>query len=250
MIATTKSLLRCLVPLIALGALTLGSPALASAGSAHCAKHSGTLATHYDSIVYHSGGSLYGCVVVHSRAVTERAGPWSARTKIAFDGSTLAWTVPHTVSGASTDRVFAQDLTDGKRWLSGTRLIPQGVGRPFADGRVQRLLVFGDSAAWVTRTSDVVLAMREPADVPSAIGTLPGALTPVKQLLLVGSFPTVAPATLAATARLHDTDGGDGDECGGTDEFALTVQPQSSQDAIGAKWTTSWENDTDSVCTG
>lgn len=236
----TAPLAACL---LALGSLAMGSPATALAKSRNCPAHAGTLAVDTIGRIWHSGHSLYGCTTVYGHTPrARRLGPWAQGTKVAWDGVDAAWTVPKTVNGVRSDRAWAANADNGKRWLSGTRLIPNGAGFPFSDARVQRLLINDQGAAWITQGSQVVLALHDPSSDPTPVGTLPlpGPLTAVKQLLLVGSFP-VSAATLAASAKLEELDG-DGDECGGVNPYKLTVQPTAGGPRVGAIWEGSWES--------
>ncbi|HEY5143058.1 MAG TPA: hypothetical protein VII98_06120 [Solirubrobacteraceae bacterium] len=221
--------------------LVVLAPASASARTSHdCPARQGTLATAPLGRVWHHAGSLYGCTTVYGvapRAV--RLGPWTAGTKVAFDGVGVAWTVRRTVGGQVVDRVWAASTQTAKRWLLGPPLVPASGSAPAREERIQRILLTDAGVAWVTRASDVVLALHEPSDAPTAIGTLPGALQPARLLLLVGSWPAVPAAQLAASAALKELPG-DGDECGGANDYQLTVTPDPSAAAVGALWNGYW----------
>ncbi len=205
-----------------------------------CPAHRGTLATAPQGRVWHHAGSLYGCTTVYGvRPHTVRLGPWTSGTRVAFDGVGVAWTVRRTVGGRIADRAWAASTQTGRRWLLGTPLVPASGATPAHEGRIQRLLLTDAGVAWVTRTSDVVLALHEPSDTPTAIGTLPGALQPGRLLLLVGSWPAVPAAPLAASAALEELPG-DGDECGGANDYRLTVTPDPAAGAVGAVWNGYW----------
>ncbi len=169
-----------------------------------------------------------------------RLGPWAPGTRAAFDGVNAAWTVPHRLaSGAVADRAWAAQTQTGRRWLLGTPLVPPvGTTTPRREARVAWITVTDAGVAWITRTSDVVLALHEPSDTPTAIGTLPAPLQPAKKLLLVGSWPAVPAAQLAASAKLEELPG-DGDECGGANDYRLTVQPGAGG-PVGALWNGYW----------
>ncbi len=205
-----------------------------------CPAHGGTLATAPLGRVWHHTGSLYGCTTVYGTAPrTVRLGPWTAGTKVAFDGVGVAWTVRRTAGGATVDRAWAASAQTGRRWLLGTPLVPASSAAPAREGRAQRILLTDAGVAWVTRASDVVLALHEPSDTPTAIGTLPGSLQPARLLLLVGSWPALDAARLAASAVLEELPG-DGDECGGANDYRLTVTPDPAAAAVGAVWNGYW----------
>jgi len=228
---------------LALAAIGLSAPSGALARSHKCPHHHGQLAGDWFGNVWHHGASLYACTTVYDHPPrARRLGPWTPATKVAWDGVNAVWSVRHTSLGEPSDRVWAANADSGKRWLSGTRLVPNGPHNPFLAGRVQRVLVKDAGAAWITQKGDVVLALNEPAgEDPVAVGTPPLPLVAVKQLLLVGSYPTVPAAQLAATATLQELDG-DGDECGGVNPYKLTVQPDPSGPRLGAQWDGYWDS--------
>ena len=237
---------RRLRPLVTtLGACAVLFAVLAPAGasaraSGDCPAHAGTLATAPLGRVWHHAGSLYGCTTVYGvRPRTVRLGPWTAGTKVAFDGVGVAWTVRRTVGGQIADRAWAASTQTGRRWLLGTPLVPASGTTPAREARIQRILLADAGVAWVTRASDLVLALHEPSDTPTAIGTLPGALQASRLLLLVGSWPAVPAEQLAASAVLKELPG-DGDECGGANDYQLTVTPDPSAAAVGAVWNGYW----------
>jgi hypothetical protein len=227
--------------LIALGTLAALSPGVASAAKDHtCPRHTGQIAKTPIASVWHKGFALYGCSTEFDhRPTAKRMGPWDPRSIVVMDGGTqVAWTMPQTIYGVRSDRVFAGDTDSGKRWLSGTRLIPQGAGQPFKEARIARLIAVDQSAAWITTTGDVVLALNQPNGPATAVGSPPAPLVPVKQLLLVGSFQTVNLFSLTASATLTEGDG-DGDECGGANPYTLSVTP-AGMATLGATWNGYW----------
>jgi hypothetical protein len=171
--------------------------------------------------------------VFDTKPRARRLGPWAPQTRVDFDGVEAAWTTPLVRNGVRSDRVWNASVQSGTRWALGARLVP---GR---EARIQRIMVADQSAAWVTRTGDVVLFVRLPNSDPVAVGGLPGPLAPDKSFLLVGTFTSIAPKTLAATAKLAEGQG-DGDECGGTNPYTLTVQPDPSAAPVGATWSGDW----------
>jgi hypothetical protein len=219
---------------LAAAALALAGAAPASAKSDDCPARKGTLVKKPLGRVWHKGHSLFGCTVVfNTRPRARRLGPWAPQTRVDFDGVEVAWTTPLVRNGVRSDRVWNASVQSGTRWASGARLVP---GR---EARIQRIMVADQGAAWVTRTGDVVLFVRLPNSDPVAVGGLPGPLVPDKSFLLVGTFTSIAPKTLAATAKLAEGQG-DGDECGGTNPYTLTVQPDASAPPVGATWSGDW----------
>ena len=102
--------------------------------------------------------------------------------------------------------------------------MPQGAGLPFEDGRVYRLLQVGEQAGWITTRGEVVAATDESSFDATPVGTPPAPFVTSKQLLLIGRFGSIAPATLAAHTRFK-TGQGETDDCGGTIPYTLTVKP-------------------------
>jgi hypothetical protein len=222
--------------------LACAGPAAASAASKDCPAHRGTIVKKGLGRVWHAGHSLFGCTVVYGQKPhTVRLGPWSPKSRVAFDGVNVAWTTPLTRDGVRSDRAWLA-TTDGKgkRSLSGSRLVPAAGDLPEHEARIQRILLVDQGAAWITRTGDVVFALVSPAGDPTPIGVPQVNLAADHQLLLVGSWPYGSAAKLAATAKL--TEGaGDGDECGGVNTYTLTVAPDPAAAPIGATWDGYWE---------
>jgi hypothetical protein len=235
-------MLRRSALLLATVAVVVAAPTAASASARSCPAERGTLAHDRFGRVWHAGHSLYACTTVYGRAPrARRLGPYATGTKVAWDGSSAAWSVPLTRHGVRSDRAWVASAEDGKRWLLGTRLVPTTTTTttPAAEARIQRLFVFGESAGWVTRDGSVVLAVHSPQDTPQAFGTLPTPPHADHKLVLVGAWPTTAAASLATTVQLGAFDG-DGDECGGSETYRLTVAPEDAT-RIGVTWTGGWE---------
>jgi hypothetical protein len=225
----------------ALAVLLAGSPADASAArSRDCPAKRGTIKVTGSGRVWHQGHGLYGCTVVYGRPPhTQRLGPWAPGAKVSWDGVSAAWTVPLRRGGVRSDRAWAASAEDGTRWLVGTRLLPRAADAPAREARVQSIRLRDESAAWVTQDGAVVLALRSPEDVPTAVGTPPGGLTPDHGLLLLGRWTGVPAAQLATSLSLTEGDG-DGDECGGSNPYTLTVQPDAASPATGVTWWGGW----------
>jgi hypothetical protein len=216
------------------------SAAPASAKSDDCPARKGTLVKKPLGRVWHKGHSLFGCTVVFdTRPRARRIGPWAPQTRVDFDGVEVAWTTPLIRNGVRSDRAWVASVQSGTRWALGARLVPKSPQAPAREARIQRILVQDQGAAWVTRSGDVVLFVRLPNSDPAPVGTLPGPLVPDKRSLLVGTFAGIAPKALAATATLAEGQG-EGDECGGSNPYTLTVQPDPSAPPVGATWTGDW----------
>jgi hypothetical protein len=227
---------------LALAALAAAAPSGAMARSHTCRHHHGTLAANSYGNVWHDSTSLLACTTVYDHPPrARRLGPWAPGTKLAWDGVNALWTVRHTSGGVTSDRMWAASADSGKRWLSGTKLVPGAPGAPFTDGQAQRILLRDQGAAWITKAGQVVMALHDPADDPTPIGTLVSSpLTAVKQLLLVGTYPASFVNAIAGTMKLDELDG-DGDECGGVNPYRLTFNGDVDIVA-GATWDGYWES--------
>ncbi len=216
-----------------LGALLVPSTAQAKGD---CPARKGTLAKNALGRVWHQRASVYGCTTVYGHAPrARRMGPYKPGTKVAFDGVRVAFTVPLVRDGVRSDRVYAGDVDDGDRWLLGRVLVPKSATGPEREARIQRLAVHGLSAGWVTTTGEVVMAVRSSDGEPDPIGTLPGPLKGDRDLVLVGRFPDAGAPALAQSMQLKEGQG-EGDECGGSIPYSLTVKPDPSAGRIGASW--------------
>jgi hypothetical protein len=223
-------------------AATRPAPAIAATPKAKsCPAQRGTIAKRPLGRVWHRGTSLYACTVVYGRKPrTVRLGPWAPGARVVWDGVTAAWTVPLRRHGVRGDRAWAASAEDGMRWLAGTRLVPGSKTAPSRDGRISAIRLKGDGAAWVTTDGHVVLALHAPESPPEAVGTPPVPLRAFKQLLLIGQWPDVPVATLVGTLSLTVGDG-EGDECGGSNPYTLTVRPDAAAAPVGATWWGAWQ---------
>jgi hypothetical protein len=211
------------------------APAAAQAAKP-CPARAGTLAHDSYGRVWHAKGSLYGCTTVYGRAPrARRLGPWRTGGKVAWDGSHAVFSVPLTRGGKIVgDRLYAADAQDGRRWLLGAQAVP---GR---EGRVQRVFAWSATAGWVTKDGAVVFALRSPEDAPVAEGALGATPVAAGKLTLVGAWPDADPTALGRTVKI-DSAGGDGDECGGADEYRLTLVPDAaSGERVGVRWLGGW----------
>lgn len=217
--------------------------ALLAAPSAQAAKpcpaRANTLAKTNLGRVWHAKGSLYACTTVYGRKPNnKRLGPWKTGGKVAWDGSDAVWSVPLTKNGKVVgDRVYAADAEDGSRWLLGARA---GIS---AEARTQRMFAWGTTGGWVTKDGSVVFAQRSPQQAPTAIGALPAAPVAAGKLVRVGQWTTATPTDLGRTVKIDVTpDSGDGDECGGAEEYRLTLVPDAATgERVGVAWWGSWE---------
>jgi hypothetical protein len=229
----------CLAAALAPAALD-AAPADAAPKARDCPGKRGTLKVTGLGRVWHQGHSLYGCTAVYGRRPhTQRLGPWAPGAKVSWDGVSAAWTVPLRRGGVRSDRAWAASAEDGRRWLVGTRLVPRTADAPAREARVQSIRLRDESVAWVTQDGAVVLALHSPEDDPTPLGTLPAPLTADHGLLLLGTWTGIPAARLATTLALTEGDG-DGDECGGSNPYTLTVRPDAGAPALGATWWGGW----------
>lgn len=220
--------------------LALASPDAHAASSKTCPARLHTLAKTTVGRAWTAKGSLYACTTVYGRKPNAvRLGPWRTGGKLAWDGSDAVWSAPLTRGGKVVgDRVYAADAEDGSRWLLGARA---GVSR---EARTQRLFASGTTGGWVTKDGTVVFAQRSPQEAPKAIGVLPVAPVVSGKLVVVGAWPGVSPTELGRTVKLDVTpDSGDGDECGGAEEYRMTLVPDATGGGtrVGVAWWGSWE---------
>jgi hypothetical protein len=218
--------------------LALAVPSARAASVKSCPARPHTLAKTTVGRVWSSGASLYACTTVYGRKPNKvRIGPWRTGGKVAWDGSDAVWSVPLVRGGKVVgDRVYAADAQDGSRWLLGARALPD------REARTQRMFVWGTTGGWVTRDGSVVFAQRSPQEPPAAVGTLPAPPVTTGKLVLVGAWPGVSATALGRTVKLDTTGDGDGDECGGSEQYRLTLVPDATSGArVGVTWWGSWE---------
>jgi hypothetical protein len=224
---------RSLTALAATIVLCVAFPAAAPARSApHCLRRAGQIAGDRYARLWHAHGALFGCTSDSTSATTRRLGPWSARSRFAWDGTEVAWSAPTPRAG---DRVWA-GVAGEAAWLRSSPALPRRVRRP---ARVQKLLVGAGAAAWITRGNDAVLALDAPEGDPMPVGDLPGALISDPTRVLVGSWPRVPARALAKTAKLTAGEGED-DECGGVTPYLFSVRPHAAAAPVGVVWRRTW----------
>lgn len=222
------------VVLFSAGGAVASAPAEAAAKT--CKPRAGTVYRDAKTRIFHERRSLFACTTLTAsgRPKTVRMGPWAPGGRAVSDGSYVAWTTRAVENGARADRVWAGSV-DGRRFLKAQAVVPPSGPNWARTGRVQRLLVTTYGVAWVTTTSDVVLAIGGlPMIDPQPIGVLPAVPQPSGRTLLVGSWPETPAATLARTAELRH-DFGESDDCGGSMWHEVTVAPDGSG-RVGVRW--------------
>ncbi|WP_027007117.1 hypothetical protein [Conexibacter woesei] len=222
---------RRLAPALLAAAALLAVPAGASARAPTCPAKAGTLFHNSYGRAWHARGSLYSCTTVYGHKRVVRLGPWKSGSKLAWEPTHAAWSVP----AARGDRIWAGSTENGKRWLLGTRALGS------SEARVQRLFVYDSTAAWVTKAGAVVFALEQPQADPEAIGALPSAPAARSHLAVAGTFGALSPTDLGRTVRL-DSANEDGDECGGAADYRVTFAPDPAAPStrVGITWNGGW----------
>ncbi|MDO9352539.1 MAG: hypothetical protein Q7T55_02525 [Solirubrobacteraceae bacterium] len=265
--------MRLPLTLITTAAVALGVAApLAVTGSASarakgdCPKHTGEFGRKGGSVLWpgpYAGRTvLFGCTSFYGEGPKNyRLGPWAKGSKWAFDGSTAAWVIKG--SGGKGDRIYVGDAAAKYTWLPGLAPV---VGRGAkADGKVSRIVVTGDVAAWVTTKGTVAAAARSFEQDPETVGAELAAAKPDPAIspttglaqglvsppafkgkrIVLGRFEAAAGKPLADSLKVVIGQG-EGDECGGTNPYTVTAAPIAGQ-RVGATWFTSWTS-TSGVC--
>ncbi|CAB4907141.1 unannotated protein [freshwater metagenome] len=238
---TRTTITRSLPTAALLGAVLLAGPAT---GTAAAAKHTpcptaGTTlvrTTGPNVRVWREGTTLKACTRrPGQRRYLRTLGPWSSATKVAVGGTSVAWTTRVATPDAPADRLASRDLRTGSTWLSTTRAIPAAsASAPAASDTVLRLLTDGRATAWVTARGVVAAAVRTfdpeattlygeglPGTVPSHVG---------RRFVLADVGPSQA---ASVASRLALSVGGDGDECGGTNDHRVDVP---AVDGVPQRW--------------
>jgi hypothetical protein len=247
---------RAALASVALVAAAAGITSGAAAGPAAAARHApcptgGTTlarATAPNLRVYRQGTVLRACVRrPGTRRTVRTLGRWVAGTRVAADEGTVAWTTPRPAQDGTVDGLTAEDVRTGRRWLKTVRAVPaSSTTVPAADDRVLALVTSARATAWVTERGAVAAALRS---VPEEPTTIYGAGMPGTEPFHVGrrfslgdAGPAAAP-TVAAGLRL--TVGGEGDECGGTDEYQVRIPAFGTRpEAIFRFASEDWASDT------
>ena len=209
---TVRRLALALLAAAALLAVPAGPP---SARAPTCPAKAGTLFHSSYGRAWHARGSLYSCTTVYGHKRVVRLGPWKSGSKLAWEPTHAAWSVP----AARGDRIWAGSTENGKRWLLGTRALGA------AEARVQRLFVYDSTAAWVTKAGAVVFALEQPQADPEAIGTLPSAPAARSHLAVAGTFDRRCRRPTSAARSGSTPPNEDGDECGGAADYRVTFAP-------------------------
>jgi hypothetical protein len=217
---------------LAVGAALLAGPAT---GTAAAAKHTpcpttGTTVvkdTNPNVRVYRTGGTLKACLRrPGQRRYVRTLGPWSSATQVAVDEGNVAWTTRRPSEGVGpVDALATVDVRTGGRWLSTVRAAPAtDAATPAKDDRVLRLITDDKATAWVTAGGVVAAAVRK---VDTESTTLYGEGLPGSVPFHVGrrfALGVAPPAEAPAVAKgLAFSVGGDGDECGGTNDFQVRI---------------------------
>jgi hypothetical protein len=212
------------------------SPSVADAAKRGCQPRAGTIFTSPTTRVWHERRALFACTTATrtGRRVTTRLGPWTKGGHGRSQGSKVVWATRRIIDGVPVDRVWASSVR-GQRFLAGVPAIPASSTVPEREGRVYGFAVDGGGVGWVTTTSDVAFAIPRPYGEPQAIGTLLAPLQPYGSRLLVGRWPAVAPATLAASVVL-DNESLEGDDCGGAAREYITFRPDPAGEPVGVRW--------------
>lgn len=248
-----RPLTRSLPIAALLGTVLLAGPATGTAAAAKhtpCPTTGTTLAKDVSPNlrVWREGTTLKACTRrAGGRRYVRTLGVWSTDTRIATGTGTVAWTTRgQTDGGELVDAVTTADVRTGKRWLKTVRAIPAaGSSTPAADDRVLRLVTSDTATAWVTARGVVAAAVAALDDEPTSLF---GEGRPSVEPFHVGCrfvLGDAGPADAASVAkRLRLTVGGDGDECGGVDEFRVAVPSFGTQpDLVFVYLTRDWTSD-------
>jgi hypothetical protein len=227
----TRIITRHLPVAALLGAALLAGPATGTAAAAKhtpCPTAGKTLVkgTNPNVRVWREGTTLKGCTRrPGQRRYLRTLGPWSSATKVAVGGTSVAWTTPVGTADAPADRIATRDLRTGGTWLSTTRAIPAASdSAPAAPDTVLRLLTDGRATTWVTARGVVAAAVRtfDPESTTLYGEGLPGSVPfhVGRRFVLADAGPSQA---ASVASRLALSVGGEGDECGGTNDHRVDV---------------------------
>lgn len=223
---------RTAVALAATGAALVAAGA--AAGPAAAARHApcpttGTTLARTSAPnlrVYRQGTALKACLRrPGTRRTVRTLGSWTAGARVAAGAGTVAWTTPRPATGGPVDGLTTEDVRSGRRWLRTVRAVPAAsLTAPADDDRVLALVTDARATAWVTARGVVAAALRA---LPEDPATLYGAGLPGTEPFHVGrrfALGDAGPAAAPAVARdLRLAVGGDGDECGGVDDYQVRI---------------------------
>lgn len=229
----TRPITRSLPLAAVLGAVLLAGPATGTAAAAKhtpCPTTGTTLAKDVSPNlrVWREGTTLKACTrVAGRRRYVRTLGPWATDTRIATGAGTVAWTTanPTGTPDGPYDDITTQNIRTGKRWLKTVNAVPAAdAGTPAATDRVLKLVTDDMATAWVTERGVIAAAVAVYDDEATTMygEGHPGAVPfHVGRRFFLGD---AGPAEAASVAdRLKLTVGGDGDECGGVDDFQVAV---------------------------
>lgn len=224
-----------LAPLAAtgLGVLLLAGPGAAPAAAAKkhapCPKAGTTLTTSGSPNVrvWRAGTALRACTrAPGQRRYVRTLGTWSPSTKVYASARNVAWTTERTSPAGPVDAVRTVDVRTGASWLSTVHAaLAPDAATPASDDRVLRLITDDTATTWVTARGIVAVAVRKiDAEQP---GTLYGegltGTTPYRvgrRFFLGNAGPANAPAVAAGLALEQSSEG---DECGGTTDYRVSI---------------------------
>ncbi|MEV4422589.1 hypothetical protein AB0L40_21815 [Patulibacter sp. NPDC049589] len=229
---TPRALLGAPLLTVALGAALLAGP---GAGSAAAAKHTPcpttgktiVKATSPNLRVWREGTTLKACTrKPGQRRYVRTLGTWSTATTVAAGAGNVAWTTARTTEAGMVDALATVDVRTGSKWLNTTHAaVAPDAATPASDDRVLRLLTDDKATTWVTSRGIVAANLRKIAGDERP--TYYGAGVPGTEPFHVGRryfLGDTTPAEAAAVAKgLAFYVGGDGDECGGVDDFSVRV---------------------------
>jgi hypothetical protein len=218
------------LPVLALGAAALAGPL---AGSASAARHapcptSGTTiakGTAPNVRVWRQGSTLKACTrKPGQRRYVRTLGSWSSATKVAVGEGNVAWTTSRATIDGDVDTVRTVDVRTGARWVGASHAAPApDATTPATDDRVLRLLVDRRVTTWVTARGPIAAVVRKLDPATTLYGDgLPGSVPfHVGRTFALGD---AGPAQAPAVAKgLAFGTGGDGDECGGTNDYQVRI---------------------------
>lgn len=217
----------------ALGALALAGPGVAPAAAASrhapCPTSGTTLTTSGapNVRVWREGSTLRACTRVPGQRRYVRAlGTWSPSTKVYASARNVAWTTERATPAGPVDAVRTIDVRTGASWLKTIHAaVAPDAATPASDDRVLRLVTDDTATTWVTARGVVAAAVRKlDPEQPGILygeglaGTAP--YRAGRRFFLGDAGPANAPAVAAGLALDQSSEG---DECGGTTDYRVTL---------------------------